>query len=197
MRLLLAFTMLLLTSPAYAALVSDWDISMGMISMKYSHRDLSDTLESSTALEVNYSIYQSAMDTAFTLTFMEVAGGGGHSLPYTRISMGARYYLMGINGLRTILDSRSEMRVWKASPFVAMNLGIGSLTVKTDEEGGGFNASLVDLNFRGGVEIPLGSDLLLIGQISVGSSMTSSKVEDESVNYNFVSLLAGIRFVGF
>lgn len=186
-----------LSLPAQAYLVSDWDMSLGIMSMKYSHRELNDTVESSTAIEFNYSIYQAATNTAFTLSFMELAGGGGLDLPYTRIALGARYYILGINGLRTVIDSRSEMRVWRASPFIGTSVGIGSLSVATDSDGGGFNASLVDFNLRGGVEVPIGADLLFIGQVSLATSLTSSKVEDEAVNYNFVNLLAGIRFVGF
>ncbi|WP_374076976.1 hypothetical protein [Bdellovibrio bacteriovorus] len=196
MKLLVLLCTFLMTAQAQAYLTSDWDVSLGMTSLKYKFRELDESIESSTTIEVNYSIYQPSVNTAMTLSFMEIAGGGPQQLPFTRIAVGARYYLFGINGLRVVMDSRSEARVWRPSPFVAANLGLSNLSVGESAEES-FNASLIDLNVRGGVEVPMLSDLLLIGQVSLGSSMASAGKEDDSVTFNYINLFAGIRFVGF
>lgn len=184
---------LLMSSPAWAYLTSDWDVSLGMTSLKYAFaRDSSSkTIESPTTLEVNYSVNSPSINTAFTLSFMEMTEAEGMQMPFTRIALGARYYLFGTNGLRTILDSRTQAKVWRPTPFVAANLGLCNLAVKD------FNASLVDLNLRGGVEIPMMSNMLLIGQVAMGSSLTAAGTAEDGVQYTFITLFAGVRFVGF
>ncbi|WP_374000540.1 hypothetical protein [Bdellovibrio bacteriovorus] len=193
MKLLGVVLSLFLTLPAQAYLSSDWDVSMGASSLKYQmpSREIDETVESSTTLEVNYSINNPSMNTAMTLSFMEMAGGGGKQLPFTRIAVGGRYYMFGVNGMRMIVDSSSEAKVWRPTPFVAANLGLSNLSVDN------LNASLIDLSLRGGVEIPVMSDLLLIGQVAMGMSLTAPSAEDEDIKYNFMTLYAGLRFVGF
>ena len=193
MKFLGALIFLFLYVPAHAALTSDWDVSMGMTSLKYQFPSagVDKSIESSTTMEVNYSINNPALNTALTLSFMEMAGGGGKQLPFTRIALGGRYYMLGVNGMRVVVDSSSEAKVWRPTPFIAANLGLSNLAVDD------FNASLIDLTVRGGVEIPVMSDLLLIGQVSMGSSLTAPSSEDENVKYSFMTLFAGLRFVGF
>lgn len=192
MKLLVLVLSFLAYSQAHAYLTSDWDVSMGMTSLKYKYADIvDDSLESSSTFEVNYSVNNPSLNTALTLSFSEAAGGGGQQLPFTRIAIGARYYMFGVNGVRVVMDSKSEAKIWRPTPFIAVNAGLSNLAVE------GFNASLLDLSVRGGVEVPLYSDLLLIGQVALGSSLTSAASEDEAVSYNSMSLFAGIRFVGF
>ncbi|UOF00175.1 hypothetical protein [Bdellovibrio reynosensis] len=192
MRVLVLIVLLMIGVQAQAYLTSDWDVSMGMTSLKYKYSNLvDDSLESSSTIEVNYSVNNPSLNTAMTLSFMEAAGGGGQQLPFTRIAVGARYYMFGVNGVRVVMDSTSEAKVWRPTPFIAINAGLSNLAVE------GFNASLLDLSVRGGVEVPLYSDLLIIGQVALGSSLTSAASEDEAVTYNSMTLFAGIRFVGF
>ncbi|MBO9666353.1 MAG: hypothetical protein J7501_06020 [Bdellovibrio sp.] len=183
----------MMTSPAWAYLTSDWDVSLGMSSLKYYFGRLEDskTLESSTTIEVNYSINNPSINTAFTMSFMEMTEADGMQLPFTRLSFGARYYLFGVNGMRTILDSRTQAKVWRATPFIAANLGLSNLAVEK------LNASLMDISLRGGVEIPMMSNLLLVGQVALGSSLTSAGDQEDSIRYELLTLFAGIRFVGF
>ncbi|XGC81091.1 hypothetical protein ACES2L_01180 [Bdellovibrio bacteriovorus] len=192
MKILVLIASLVISTQAQAYLTSDWDVSMGMTSLKYKYSNIvDDSLESSSTIEVNYSVNNPSLNTAMTLSFMEAAGGGGQQLPFTRIAIGARYYMFGVNGVRVVMDSTSEAKVWRPTPFIAVNAGLSNLAVE------GFNASLLDLSVRGGVEVPLYSDLLLIGQVALGSSLTSADSEDEAVTYNSMTLFAGIRFVGF
>lgn len=184
---------LLMSSPAWAYLTSDWDASIGMTSLKYDFaRDSSSkTIESPTTIEINYSINNPSINTALTMSFMEMTEADGMQMPFTRIALGARYYLFGTNGIRTILDSRTQAKVWRPTPFVAANLGLANLAVKE------FNASLIDLNLRGGVEIPMMSNMLLVGQVALGSSMTAAGNAEDDVKYTYITLFAGVRFVGF
>ncbi|WP_413582469.1 hypothetical protein [Bdellovibrio sp. HCB288] len=183
---------LFISSPSWAYLTSDWDVSLGLTSLQYDFARLESakSLESSTTLEVNYSLNNPSINTAMTLSFMEITEAAGLQMPFTRIAVGARYYVLGVNGMRTVLDSRTQAKVWRSTPFVAMNFGLSNLAVDK------LNASLLDVSLRGGVEIPMMSNLLLVGQVSVGTSLTSSSDED-SVNYQFMNLFAGLRFVGF
>jgi hypothetical protein len=183
---------LFISSPAWAYMTSDWDASLGITSLQYDFARMEDSksLESSTTLEVNYSINNPSINTAMTLSFMEITEAGGLQLPFTRIAVGARYYLMGVNGMRTVLDSRTQAKIWRSTPFIAANVGLSNLAVEK------MNASLLDLSIRGGVEIPVMSNMLLVGQVALGSSLTASSEED-SVSYQFVTLFAGLRFVGF
>lgn len=184
---------LMMSSPAWAYLTSDWDTSIGMTSLQYSfaRNSSAKTIESPTTLEVNYSINNPSINTALTMSFMEMTEAEGMQMPFTRVALGARYYLFGTNGIRTILDSRTQAKVWRPTPFVAANFGLSNLAVKD------FNASLVDLTLRGGVEIPMMSNILLVGQVALGSSLTAAGAAEDDVKYTFITLFAGVRFVGF
>lgn len=189
-KLILVF-FLLTGAQARAYLTSDWDISLGTTSLSYSMGDLSDSLESATSIEVNYGINSSTLNSALILTFNELLGSGGQQIPFTRISAGLRYYFLGLNGQRWIYDSRSEAKIWRPTPFVGFSLGLSNLSVDS------FNASFLDTSLRGGVEIPIAADTLLIGQVAIGSSLSSSGEVDTAVGYQSFSLFAGIRFAAF
>ncbi|ASD65028.1 hypothetical protein [Bdellovibrio bacteriovorus] len=191
MKYLVVALLTLVTVPSWAYLTSDWDVSLGTSSLNYSYGDLSDSLDSATTVEVNYSINSSAMNSAFTVSFTEMMGSGGQQIPYTRISFGGRYYFLGLNGQKLILDSRADARVWRPTPFAGINLGMSNLSVE------GFNATFMDYTLRGGVEIPLASDTLLIGQVVFGGSLSSSGEVGEEVAYSNFTLLAGLRFTSF
>ena len=193
MKWLLCFFSILSFSRAEAYLTSDWDFSAGMTSLNYKYpiAEVSSSIESLQSIEVNYSINKPSLNSALTLSFMEMIGGGDKQLPFTRLAIGARYYLIGVNGNRVILDSTTSAKVWRPTPFVSMNLGLSNLAVDD------LNASLIDINLRGGVEVPAMSDLLIIGQFSLGASLTSPASEDENVSYTSMNLFVGLRFVGF
>ena len=185
--------LLIVTTPAQAYLTSDWDFSTGMstVSYKYPIADVNKSIESLQSIEVNYSINKPSLNSALTLSFMEMIGGGSKQLPFTRMALGARYYLIGLNGYRVLLDSTSSAKVWRPTPFISVNIGLSNLAVDD------LNASLLDLNLRGGVEVPAMSDLLIIGQFSLGTSLTAPASEDENVSYTSMNLFVGLRFVGF
>jgi hypothetical protein len=193
MKWMLVFQFLFLALPAQAYLTSDWDFSAGMstINYKYPLAGVNESIETLQAIEVNYSINKPSLNSALTLSFMEMIGGGNKQLPFTRLALGARYYLIGVNGYRVILDSTSSAKVWRPTPFISVNVGLSSLAVDA------LNASLLDLNLRGGVEVPAMSDLLIIGQFSLGTSLTRPSSEDVEVSYTSMNLFVGLRFVGF
>lgn len=202
MKFIALLCTLFLSLQAQAYLTSDWDVSLGMTSLKYNFQDFSESVESVTTLEVNYSVYQPSINSALTLSFQEVfVSGGGQQLPFNRIAVGMRYYIFGVNGLRTILDSLTEAKVWRPAPFVGFNLGLANLSVGKKDEGAAaadksLNASLMDINVRGGVEVPMASDLLMVGQVSIGSSLAAESSLG-TVSYTTMNLFAGVRFVGF
>lgn len=193
MKYLGFFVLMLMTSPAWAYLTSDWDFSTGMstVNYKYPIAGVDQSIESLQAIEVNYSINKPSLSSALTLSFMEMIGGGNKQLPFTRMALGARYYLIGVNGYRVILDSTSSAKVWRPTPFISVNFGLSNLAVDD------LNASLLDINLRGGVEVPAMSDLLIIGQFSLGTSLTAPSSEDENISYTSMNLFVGLRFVGF
>lgn len=179
----------LVPSLSWALVTSDWDMSLGATSLTYTYDSfIREKVESSSVLEVSYNLNNTSLLAALNLSFTEIFEQG--QIPYSRIAVGARYYLDGFNGEKVVYESTVQGRRWRTIPFVAMNLGISNLSVE------GFNASFVDGSLRGGVEVPLFSGVLLVGQVGLSTSLMASSTVAE-VSYNSMTLYAGLRFIEF
>lgn len=188
---LLPFIILLFSCGSHAAITSDWDLNLGYATLNYTYADsLKEKLESATALEVNYNLNTTLLNSALNLSFMEIYSSDGKQIPFTRMAVGGRYYFAGFNGEKVVYDSTVFAKVWRPTPFIGVNFGISNLSVE------GFNASFVDFSLRAGVEIPLFAQTLLIGQMALSSSLTAAS-EFSSVNYDALTLYAGLRFTAF
>lgn len=171
---------------SHAAMSSDWDVSLGATSLSYSYSSLvAEKIESTSLLELSYNLANTQVRSALNLSFTEIYNGD--KIPYTRIALGIRHYFNGFNGERVIYDSATQAKLWRTTPFVAVNAGFSNLSVE------GFNASFVDASLRGGVEVPLVANALLVGQVSVSSSLTSNS-SIAKVTYSAITLYAGLRF---
>lgn len=179
----------LVPSLSWALVTSDWDMSLGATSLSYNYDDvIQEKLESSSVIEMSYNLNNTNFLAALNLTFTEIFESG--RIPYSRIAVGARYYFDGFNGERVVYESTVQARRWRTIPFISLNMGISNLSVE------GFNASFVDGSLRGGVEIPLVSSILLVGQVSLSSSLMASSTVAET-SYSAMTLYAGLRFIEF
>lgn len=179
----------LMPNLSLALSTSDWDVSLGSTTLSYSYDTfIREKIESSSVLEFSYNLLNTELMSAFNISFTEIFEGSG--IPYSRLAIGARYYFSGFSGERVLYDSTVQARRWLATPFAGLNFGISNLSAE------GFNASFVDGSLRGGVEIPLFTSVLLVGQISLGASLMSSSTVAE-VSYSAMTLYAGLRFVDF
>lgn len=132
------------------------------------------------------------MGLAYCMSFFEIINSKDGYLTFTRFSLGPRWYPRGMNGGRVIIDNDVQARVWRATPFIGMNLGISNLSVKE------YNASLIDLTPRFGVEIPLTAKILLLGQFIVSTSLSSSSSgEAKDISYQGSSAMLGIVISNF
>lgn len=175
---------------AHSNIVSDWDVSLGSSTFNYRLGDeISENFETNSYIEFNYNLVHRGLDSALTLSFSEVMQGPTTYLPFTRFAIGGRYYFLGLNGEKTIYETGVISQVYKATPFVALNIGLSNLSVT------GLNATFIDYAIRGGVEIPINSVILLIGQVGWGGDMIASGSRSERVEYSTFDLFAGFRIL--
>lgn len=174
-----------------AQLISDWDLNLGSSTFTYSlGSEVKNSFETNSHMEISYNLIHRGIHSALNISFSEVLNGDGVSLPYTRFAMGGRYYFLGLNGERTIYDTGAQVQSYKATPFIGINLGLSNLSVP------GLNATFIDYAFRGGVEIPLTAQVLLVGQIGISSDLlSSSATADNRVQYSTFDLFAGFRIL--
>lgn len=172
-------------------MTSSFDANLGIANFQTKTAGFSKTLTSISAIELNYNLNHTSYNTAYTLSFYELAKTDEGAITFTRLSLGSRWYPRGMSGGRLILDNDAFARVWKASPFVGFNLGISSMTVKE------FNASFIDIGPKVGVEVPIGINTLLIGQFIFNSSLSSSAGDNsKSVSYSGASVTIGVVISG-
>lgn len=178
------------SSPAKAELISAVDLNAGLTSLSLKSADLNTSLSDFSAIEINYFLKHPGTSLAYVLSFAEMLRTQGVSLPYTRLGVGLRYYPLGFNGSRMIMDQDITAQVWKATPFLGLTMGLANVTVPE------YNASLLEIAPRFGVELPFTATLLLQGQLILltGSSTGSSS---RDVTYQGVTGLVGLILTGF
>ena len=180
----------LFTGPqAHAELISAADINIGTTTLNMKTANNSSSVSDISSIEVNYLLKHSGTPIAYVLSFGELLRSQDVSLPYTRLGAGVRYYPLGFNGSRMILDQEVTAQVWRATPFVGLILGIANVTV-TD-----YNASLIEMSPRFGVELPLTTNVLLQVQMSLLSGTATGSISRE-VSYDGVTGLVGVILTG-
>lgn len=185
----LLFPVLLATGSAKAELVSAVDLNLGVTSFTLKSANSSRTISDMSSLEINYLLKHTGTSVAYLLSFGELFRSEDVSLPYTRLGFGLRYYPLGFNGSKVIMDSDVSAQVWKATPFVGLTMGIANVTVKD------YNASLIEMAPRFGVELPLNSKMLFQFQMALLTGSSTGSLARE-VSYQGVTGLVGLILTG-
>lgn len=169
----------------HAHFVSSVDANLGFSSYRIELSNVSKELQSPTTIEVNYSLKQSSTGLAYNFSMFEMLTSNEGTLNYTRFSAGLKYFPFGMNGQRVILDNQTQATVWKPTSFVGINLGIANISTKE------FNASIMELSPRFGVEIPLSSNFLMQGQLLLASGSSAGGSSARSIKITGVSAMLG------
>jgi hypothetical protein len=200
MRISIALmTFLLAFSPfksLRAHMTSDVDFNFGQSSFQVKYQvngqDASQTLDSFSTLELNYYLRQASTGIAYSMSFFELLNSQEGLLALTRISAGFRWYPLGMNGSRVIIDNDVVAKFWKPTPFIGLSLGL--VNISTIE----LNASLTDLTPRMGAELPLTNRVLLVGQLIFATTLGSSAPSQaKAISYQGQSALFGIVVTNF
>ena len=160
-------------------------------------KDFERTLQSGSTVEANYNLNFSGASTAFQVSFFEIVDSEMGYLPLTRIAAGFRYYPVGLNGGKIILDNGARGRLWRASPFGSVNFGFTNISIR--DPVGSFNAFILDALVKVGVEIPVATDWVLLGQFGYLMSVLGSDETDieKSIDYGGIIVLGGLRLTSF
>lgn len=149
---------------------SSFDLSYGLTSLSLTTGQVGSvspplvrTISSQTGFEVDYNVAMFDYKTVATMSFMQYASSSLGQMPISRVSLGASYHFVRVNGQRVLLDNGVEGKVWGISPAFEVTLGLNKLSV-TDPNNPGFNftAALVDVLPRLLLEIPMSSSFLLL-----------------------------------
>lgn len=187
--LLIGLQLISLNSAAY--LTSSFDANFGQSSFIATTTTDTRTIDSFSTVEMNYSLRNSSLGIAYAFSFFEVVNSKEGSLAFTRLSFGPRWYPMGMNGHKVVIDNDVIAKIWKPTPYLGGSFGLTNLSTTT------YNASLFDLSLRFGVEIPISPKLLLNAQYIFSQSMSSSsKSKDTEINYSGSSATLGILISG-
>lgn len=187
---------------ARAELSSSYDFNFGFASLDAKTVATSTSVTGEIVIDVNYNLVLASCKCTFTITMQEFLQSNQGSLAYTRIALGSRYYPFNTNSFRVILDNKTDGRIWRAAPFVGIELGTSSLSVsKADELGRFYNSFANDIAIRLGNEIPIGAGVILLGHIigstSLNSSSGSSSGSSTQASYTGFAILIGFRFSSF
>lgn len=187
--LLLALQLISFRSEAY--LTSSFDLNLGQSSFTAKASTDTRTIDSFSTLEMNYCLRNSSLGIAYAISFFELVNSKEGSLALTRLSLGPRWYPIGMNGNKVLIDNDVIAKIWKATPYIGGSFGLTNLSTKA------YNASLFDLGIRVGVEIPLSPKFLLNAQYIMSQSMSSSsKSADTQISYSGNSATLGLLISG-
>ncbi len=207
MKALIFFSILFFVFSVEAYLTSDFDVTIGYTDLSIkAGTDFNRTLSSFTFLELNYNLNIAGPSLTINLSFNEIVNSNLGNMPYTRLGLGVRWYPLGLNGQRIILDNQVVAKKWEPSPFMALSAGLASMsvvsTVESDKEH--FNAAMVDYFFKFGNEIPIAADWLLIGQLgylfgssSAASSDSAINLKNTSLQYSGMVIFCGVKLTTF
>ncbi len=187
----LLFTSLAWTPSLRAALVSTVDVNVGLSSLNVKAENYSKTLASTSAMEINYVLKHAVASAAYVISFTEMFRGNGKDLPYSLLSFGARYYTSGFNGSRLLLDQGVSAKVWRATPFIGLHVGMANVSIDD------FNASIIDISPRMGVELPVTASLLGQAQLVLQSGSAAGSGSQSTISYTGISAYLGIVIVDF
>jgi hypothetical protein len=184
------FLVFSLSNSARGNLVSSFDASFGFTSMNLSTNGYSKSLSGVSLIETNYLLWLNSISGAVVISFSELLQGEGKILPMTQLGFGYRYYPIGFNGARSILDQGVVGRIWKSTPFLGLNINLVNISVDA------FNASLIAIAPRFGVELPLTTSLFAQASL-VFNSASSTGAKETQVTYEGFSALLGVVFTDF
>lgn len=192
-----AFTVLTLALSARGELSSNYDVNIGFGSIDAKTVVTSTTVTGLLFLDVNYNLFLATCKCTFSLTMQEFVSSSQGSLAFTRFGLGSRYYPFNANSYRVIIDNKAEARVWRAAPFIGLELGTSTLSVsKADSLGRFYNSFSNDVAFRLGNEIPIGAGVILLGHIIGAVSLgggTGSGGSGTQASYTSFGVLVGLR----
>lgn len=177
-------------TPARASVVSSVDASLGFTSLNLSTAGYSKSLSSPSLIEMNYLLWMNNISGAIAISFSELLQSDGKTVPMSQLGIGYRYYPLGFNGSRVVLDQGVIGRIWKSTPFLGLNLSMVNISVEE------FNASLVAISPRFGVELPISSSIFLQASL-VFNTASSTGSSERSVSYSGFSALLGLTFMDF
>lgn len=178
--------LLILGNRAYGQLVSSFDVNGGFSSLQVNANNFTSQISTLTTVELNYVLKHASMSSGYVMSFSEVLSAQSLTLPWTRFAAGYRYYPLGFNGSRTILDSGVETNSWKATPFIGLNIGLVNLTLPE------LNASLIEFSPRFGVELPISPNFLLQGQLTYQTATGTASDDVHRIGYQGITGLLGL-----
>ncbi len=185
---------------AFAFITSDTTLSLGVSSNTLTLSNTSQTITSSSTIDFSYNAYYQPLRSAFIMNFTEYASSNIGSLNQIRIGFGLRWYLFGVNGERYIVDSQTDGRLFRPSPFWSLTGGMTTISVPAINKDPGqyFNAVALDWDLRAGVEVPLNRYYYLVTQLSLLSSLpTYNSSTNESIGYQGIGFLIGLKATSF
>jgi hypothetical protein len=177
---------------------SSFDFSYGITSLTLTTQEanaakspLVRTISSKTGFEVNYNVAMFDYRTVATMSFMQYATSSLGNMPLNRVSLGASYHFIRVNGQRVVLDNGVEGKIWGISPAIELTVGLNKLSINdVDNQSYNFTAAFVDLLPRILLEIPLSSSFLLLirgGYLfsASGSQLFNIKYAGSTINVGF------------
>lgn len=188
-----------LPRPASAAVFTDFDAALGFSSIGVeAGTAYEQTMESLSTLELNYNFNFQNMDTSLNLSFQEMLDSTYGPLAFTRFAVGGRWYPMGMNGERVLMDNGAWARTFSTKPFISITGGLGTLSVVDGDVN--FNAVMVDVAFRLGLELPIGTHLVSLvqaGYLLAIDSLAETQDEAQQVKYGGLNIMVGLRLTRF
>lgn len=174
---------------AYGAFTSQFDANLGQSSFRAKTSNNQRTIDSLSTIELVYGLVSAASGVSYTLNMFELVNSNEVSMAFTRVSVGSKWYPLGVNGSTVIIDNDVKAKIWKPTPFLGLNLGIVNLSTKD------YNASLFDTTIRLGVEVPVTAQMLLNFQFLLSQSLSgSSKSQETQISYEGNSAMIGLVF---
>lgn len=176
---------------AHALLISSVDAGLGFSTYKLNYSGLTHSMTSTSTIELNYVLKHSALSSAYTLSFMEMLSESNRQLPFTKLAFGYRWYPMGMNGGRLILDQGAIAQVWKATPFALLSMGMTNVSIPE------FNATLIDTTLGFGAELPLNTQTLIQAQLGLHTGNSTASSQARAISYQGMSVIFSLIFLGF
>ncbi len=180
-RSLVFFSIFCFSDLGFCYLTSDFAVNYGVANYRLNAGRDDLNLTSTYLIDFSYNLNQENINTVFFVNFNEAPESSQGVMAYTHLGFGFRVYPLGINGERTILDSTTEGRILRPSPFVGSSLGVTNFSVqKVNDTTGYFNAVGFDVSIHTGVEVVLTPDVFFSWPGGFGPRFTHPKSHDSS-----------------
>lgn len=186
-------------APAQAALTSDFDAGFGVTNIRLKVDTNIVNFESPLTMNFAYNINYLPLNTSLNLVAMESLQSNQGALNFTRVGAGFRTYPMGMNGQRVIIDSRTEARKFRPSPYVGANVGISNFSItEVSSSIGFFNAVALDAHLVGGNDLTIAPNLFLTAQVVLTMSLSApQRGSFAAMTYDGIGLFVGLKLASF